>query len=329
MRATCRGCSNQEGYGGVAEQGRTTAQRISAGAYQALREALPVVFWYRRSFETYLRLALRDHPELLAGLNFSDVKRWVADELVDRLAQQEDRYQETTLQLMVEIASLERFPDLEKLENAEERLADARKAVAELRRWTERYTEAMAEQERLAAARAAAAQQAEAARRFADEIENLREQFVDMHAMVDVRQRGYAFQDFLYRLFALFDLEPRLGYELEHEQIDGSFSFDTDDYILEARWRKEPANTTDADRFAKKVERKGKNALGLFISINGFTSGVFADYRHSTPFFAMDGGDLMCVLDQRMRLDDLLRRKKRHANETGHCYFSARTMLGE
>ena len=69
--------------------------------------------------------------------------------------------------------------------------------------------------------------------------------------------------------------------------------------------------------------------LGLFISVNGFTSGVYADYGHSTPFLAMDGGDLICVLEQRVRLDDLLRRKKRHANETGHCYFSAQNMLGE
>jgi hypothetical protein len=31
----------------------------------------------------------------------------------------------------------------------------------------------------------------------------------------------------------------------------------------------------------------------------------------------VDHSDLMCVLDQRARLDDILRRKKRHANETG------------
>jgi hypothetical protein len=35
----------------------------------------------------------------------------------------------------------------------------------------------------------------------------------------------------------------------------------------------------------------------------------------------MDGADIICVLDQRARLDDLLRRKKRHANETGECYY--------
>jgi hypothetical protein len=41
----------------------------------------------------------------------------------------------------------------------------------------------------------------------------------------------------------------------------------------------------------------------------------------------MDGGDLMAILDERIRLDDMLRRKKRHMNETGSCYFPASEML--
>jgi hypothetical protein len=37
----------------------------------------------------------------------------------------------------------------------------------------------------------------------------------------------------------------------------------------------------------------------------------------------MDGTDLYLALDQRVRLDDLLKSKKRHANETGDCYLPA------
>ncbi|HEY8111967.1 MAG TPA: hypothetical protein VII16_03760 [Actinomycetes bacterium] len=102
-----------------------TAKRISPSAYQALREALAVIFWYKRPLESYLRDALSDHPELIAGLNFGDLKRRVADALVSRLRQQEDRYQQVTLHLMIEIASMERFPDLERLEDREMRVAEA------------------------------------------------------------------------------------------------------------------------------------------------------------------------------------------------------------
>jgi hypothetical protein len=33
------------------------------------------------------------------------------------------------------------------------------------------------------------------------------------------------------------------------------------------------------------------------------------------------------ILDERVQLDDLLRRKKRYANETGDCHFPATNML--
>lgn len=41
----------------------------------------------------------------------------------------------------------------------------------------------------------------------------------------------------------------------------------------------------------------------------------------------IDGSDLYLVLDQRVRLDDLLKLKKRHANEKGGCYLPAASIL--
>jgi hypothetical protein len=79
----------------------------------------------------------------------------------------------------------------------------------------------------------------------------------------------------------------------------------------------------DLVRRATKVRRKGKNAVGLFISVNGFTEAFKEAYKESTPFIMMDGADLYAVLDNRVRLDDLIRAKKRHANETGSCWLPA------
>ncbi len=61
-------------------------KRIAPGAYNALVEALSVVFWNLPTFERFLRLALRDNPELLAGLTFGGPKRQVASDLVGRLS---------------------------------------------------------------------------------------------------------------------------------------------------------------------------------------------------------------------------------------------------
>jgi predicted secreted protein len=301
-------------------------KRISTEAYQALREALAVIVWNKRPFESYLRTALRDNPELLAGLPFAEPKRVVADILVDRLVQKEQKYQQVALMLMLEVASMESFPNIQQIKDEEDRklrLAEAKGAVERLRNLTRSYANLLTERERIEADEEARRAQSEAQRKFTDEIDALRQRFLELQDESDHQARGKAFERLLTNFFALFDMEPRLAYDLEREQIDGSLSFDTDDYVVEARWRKEPVDRGEADIFAAKVRRKGKNAVGLFVSVNGFTSAALEQYREATPFTVMDGTDLYLALDQRVRLDDLLKSKKRHANETGDCYLPA------
>ena len=67
--------------------------------------------------------------------------------------------------------------------------------------------------------------------------------------------------------------------------------------------------------------------MGLIVSVNGFADTALEQYKESTPFIALDGRDLFMVLDGRVRLDDLLRAKRRHANETGACYLAATDFL--
>lgn len=305
-------------------------KRISAEAYQALREALAVIVWNKRPFESYVRTVLRESPELLGGLPFGEPKRVVADLLVDRLIANERRYQDVTLNLILEIAGMTAFPNIELIKDEEDRamrLEVAQRAVAHLRSLTENYSERTTERERIVAEREARRAQAEAQRTFADELEQLRQRFLALQEESNPQKRGKELEPLLTDLFVLFDMEPRLSYDLGREQIDGSLSFDTDDYIVEARWRSERTGRGDADIFAAKVRRKGKNALGLFVSVSGFSKDALDQYSESTPFMAMDGSDLYLVLDQRIRLDDLLKMKKRHANETGGCYLPASAIL--
>ena len=305
-------------------------KRISGEAYQALREALAAIVWNKRPFESYLRAALRESPELLAGLPFGEPKRAIADLLVDRLMRAESDYQLVTLNLMLEISSMTTFPNIELIKDKEDRavrLDAARRAVAQLRQVTKQYSDLATARERVIAEAEAVRAQAEAQRTFADEVEQLRLRFLALQAESNLQARGKALEPLLTDLFVLFDMEPRLAYDLDHEQIDGSLSFDTDDYIVEARWRAEAASRGDADIFAAKVRRKGKNALGLFVSVALLSRDAIAQYSESTPFMAMNGSDLYLVLDQRIRLDDLLKLKKRHANETGHCYLPGSDVL--
>src|ERR1700758_3576160 len=266
-------------------------KKISAEAYQALREALAAIIWNKRPFETYVRTALRDSPELLSGLPFGEPKRDVADRLVDRLMSDEKKYQDVTLTLMMEVASMTRFPNIELIKDPDDRavrLKSAERAVAHLKDLTKGYSNDLSAREQIIAEREGRRAQDEAQRTFADELDQLRRRFMTLQQETNHRKRGKDLEPLLADLFMLFDMEPRLAYDLDHEQIDGSLSFDTDDYIVEARWRAETASRGDADVFATKVRRKGKNAVGLFVSVNGFTSNALEQYREATPFITMD-----------------------------------------
>ena len=80
-------------------------QRISADGYDALREALATTTWFRGEFKRLVHTLLRDHPELVAPLNFDQTKRMVSDELVSLLMRHENRYHDFILSLMVELSA--------------------------------------------------------------------------------------------------------------------------------------------------------------------------------------------------------------------------------
>lgn len=303
-------------------------KRIDPNAYNALADALSVIYWNKAPWARFLRAVLSDAPELLVGLNpEGDTKRETAGRLVEKLMANERKYQALTISLMLTVGRMDRFPNLEQQKDGAEMVAKATAAVSELRKWTGRHQTIIDEHEKYAATLAEAAKAAGKSRAMSEALARLRVQFLTMHASTDPQARGKEFEGFINELFGLFDLEPHAAYSTKVEQIDGSFSFETDDYILEARWWKERIGREHLDVFKTKVEDKGRNALGLFISINGFTQPALDRYSTATPFITMDGADLMAILDERVALRDLLRRKKRHMNDTGDCYFPASRMF--
>jgi hypothetical protein len=295
-------------------------KRISTTAYQALRNALPVVFWYKNAFASFLKTALRNYPELISPLDFSLTKREVTDSLVNLLIRREDQYKDLTIQLMIDVAEMTEFPDINSLpdKDRDKRLRSAQEATATLREIVRPYMTSMVESKE-----AIQKSQAESARlqQFTQALETLLTQFLELQRSNDPQSRGLIFEKLLNDLFEIFDMEPRLAYTVEADQIDGSISFETDDYIVEARWRATSASRADGDIFKQKVLRRGKNALGLFVSVEGFASTFIEEFSKSTPFITMDGGDLLAVFERRIRLDDLIRLKKRHMNDTGSCHL--------
>ncbi len=296
----------------------TPHKRIAAGAYDVLLEALAVVFWNKGPFERYVRSQLRETPELVALMPFGSTKRQVATALVDQLAEHEDRYQALTLALMHELAATDHFPNLELQEDSAALIAAAERAVSELRGVVGQYSDLLAAQERLAVEEAEADRRAERRHNSAQVHAELKQRFVDMYSMSDHQKRGRLFEGLLNELFAIHDLSPRQSFVLTNEQIDGAFTFSTDDYLLEAKWEQTPASREMVDVLAMKVQRKGKHTMGLFVAVSGFSRpAIDAHSDCGGALVFMDGADLYSILNEDTALPEVLERKRRHLGETG------------
>ena len=72
-----------------------------------------------------------------------------------------------------------------------------------------------------------------------------------------------------------------------------------------------------------KISRKLDNTLGIFLSINGFSEEAVQIHSVGrSKILLMDGADLMAVLERRIEFDSLVKRKKRHASQTGKIYLT-------
>ncbi len=152
-------------------------------------------------------------------------------------------------------------------------------------------------------------------------IELLKSQLIALHDLQPQR-RGYAFEAFLIDLFMAYGLQPNSPFRLVGEQIDGSFKFDGEFYLLEAKWQAPPTPASDLRNFHGKVVDKATWARGLFISNRGFTQEGLHSFGRAKSILCMDGLDLWTMLDRRIPLPEVLDRKLRHAAERGEVYCS-------
>lgn len=153
----------------------------------------------------------------------------------------------------------------------------------------------------------------------AEKLKELYNRFLELTRSENRQERGYKFQELLTELFNLFNLKPSRAFRVVGEEIDGSFEFKGEIYLVEARWREKPSNEQDLLAFRGKVEGKSAWTRGLFISVSGFTKeAIDALTRGKTlNIILMDGQDIVWVLEDRVPLDVALDQKIRALAEKG------------
>lgn len=293
----------------------------SPAVLHALGEALRNVYWYKPDLRSFLARA--GVPEsILSQLDWTASKRDIVRKLLDGLARRPLGGTDLISKLLDSVVEQDEFPHLARLDDGARKVADAEAAISNLRNLLGRTSVV----ER--ADRARAEKRTESEHRKSqlvarqESMAGLSDEFRILAAMADVQARGLKFEPFLRKLFALHDLDPRGSYSLPGEQTDGSLRLDNHLYLVEARWRAEQASPDQVRSFRGKVEEKLDNTLGFYISMNGFTDEAIK--RAAVPpakVLLIDGQDLAPVMQGMQDLVEMLRRKVRHAAETGGVMF--------
>jgi hypothetical protein len=148
----------------------------------------------------------------------------------------------------------------------------------------------------------------------------------------DPQQRGYLLEDLLNRLFSLHGIKVIRSFRRNEggEQIDAAFEMEGWHYLVECRWRDSLADIRQLDGLAGQVRRSGRQTMGLFLSINGWSKHVVPLLKQNPDknIFLMEGYDLRCVLDLRADLRELLKGKLSTLNLDSEPYFSVARLLG-
>ena len=304
-------------------------KKINPAALIALKEALSAIYWYKKDLRSFITYTIKNNA-IVSTIDWqNNVKYHVVSELVDRMVARPDLYHNDLLNLFKEVANFTNFSHLKRCEDPEQKICTAQEKVEALRAHVKGHLDLLKEREKAAERRETAQQKHASSVAFKNKLEELKAKFYTIAMSGNHQQRGYDLEPFLNELFILFDLDPKSSFKIAGEQIDGAFTFDNNDYLLEAKWQQKPVDAGDLYKFAGVLGGKLKNTLGLFISINGFSAECTATKSEALKaMILMDGADLNAILDDRIDLHEMLYRKRRHASQTGNIYLPVGGILG-
>jgi hypothetical protein len=121
----------------------------------------------------------------------------------------------------------------------------------------------------------------------------------DLAQMQDAQVRGSALEGLVKRLFlrAHFRVERDAG-AAAPRQTDLVATDGTDSYLIEVKWRRDPADVSDVDNVWIRLQETPSTMIGVLISVNGFTATARERVRarRSQPILLMTGPELASAL---------------------------------
>lgn len=297
-------------------------KQFSPAAIQSLKEALTQIYWRKKDLRSFVYYTLKN-KHIISTIDWeNNLKHESVSQLIDRMVERLDIYNEDLLNLFDAIMHMNDFSHLKQWDDADTKISRAVAAVNALRMHAQGYFTLKEEKDRAEQRKIAYQTMITEKLNNKQKISDLKNDFYRLSVELSPQKRGFMFEKFLIELFQFFDLDPKKSFKIVGEQIDGAFTFDNQDYLLEAKWEKDPIQSGDLYEFGGKIAGKFKSCLGLFISINGFTQeSQVINSPIVKSMILMDGSDLIAILEDRISLHDMLFRKRRHASEKGEIFF--------
>lgn len=227
--------------------------------------------------------------------------------------------------ILTELCKLRNLPDkevpdrdagLEALRNLKELAVKHQLFVQESKKVADNRARLQAERQRLIQQRQ-------------EKLESLRKVFNNSIKSDNRQEAGYALEDLLKELFALFEIEYRKSYRTPTQQIDGYFQFEGFGYLVEAKWRQDTPTEGEIGSFKQKVDTKLESTRGIFISIPGYRNTVIEQFsKRGGNIILMDGSHLIEILEGRHDLKDMLKAIIERAAQEGRAYTSVSKLVG-
>lgn len=156
-----------------------------------------------------------------------------------------------------------------------------------------------------------------------ERLQELKNKFLALYSATDKQRRGFDLEELFFELLELEEFECTPPYKNTGEQIDGHFKYEKFDYLVEIRWRDEPAGQSDLSVFDGKIRGKGQSTRGFLLSINGFNKNGISKFSGDAPrIILMDGQDFFLVFEERTTFYDLMKLKTDFLARKGDVYVN-------
>lgn len=287
-------------------------------------------FWRRKALLRFLR----QH-----GISENHLATWSADEtkrdylerlFFDLIDQNNSSGQQAILEMAKSVAQMTHFPDLENWEDSAEKIQQAKITVARLKNEVDKINNLARDEKRQKERRV----QAEKTRikniNSRQTLQKLMNDLNELAMQQGTAEAGYKFETWFYALANYFEIESRPPYTTSGRQIDGALTLDGTTFLVETKFTQKKIGSPDIDVFMSKVTSKADNTMGIYISMFGYTSGAIEGAsRDRTPLLLLDHSHIYnLILANILSLNEVIRRVKRHASQTGEAYLAVDKFSG-